>query len=462
MTIVAQLAFVYFIAIEAHMLILAALSAVELRRESVRSRYERLEALMRSDLSPPVSIVVPAFNEAAGIVVSIRSMATLTYPRFELVIVNDGSTDDTLRLLIETFGLRRVTTPFRDSLRTAPVKAVYRGSRPVSITVVDKENGGRADALNAGINLARYPYVLLTDADVVLDPEALLRLVRKVLDDRETTVAVAGNIRPLNGSRVVHGRVVDARIPVGLTERTQVLEYLRAFLAARPGWSLLNAIPNVSGAFGLYRRDVVVDAGGLTPGHLGEDLDLTLRVRRLMRSRNSPFRISYAPDAVCWTEVPPSTAILRRQRIRWHRGLMTALKDHGTLILNPRYGAFTLFGWTPYFLFEFLGPIVEAVGWVVLLVGWPTGWVDMEAAVPVAIVAYSIGVLNSLVALFLDEAFGYFNRPADAWRLAGLVLTENLGLRQRTVLWRLRALLGGESTKGWGAMPRKGVTNLSR
>lgn len=460
MTAVALVVAGFFVLVEANVLVLAIFSFAELRRQRFRSRFERLEDLMRSELSPPVSIVVPAFNEAVGIVDSVRSLAMLTYRNFEIVVVNDGSTDGTLDLLIDAFSLRRVSTPYRDNIPTEPVRGVFRTARPIPITVVDKANGGRADALNAGVNIARFPYVLLTDADVILDPAALLRLMRRVVEDRDRTVAVAGNIRPMNGCVVRNGRVVETRVPVRLIERMQLLEYMRAFLACRPGWSLLNAIPNVSGAFGLYRRDAVVAVGGLTRGHLGEDLDLTLRVHRHCRDTGTPYRIVYAPDAVCWTEVPSTAAVLRRQRIRWHRGLMTAIHDHWGMGFSPRYGAAGMLGWGTFLTLEFLGPVVEVIGWVVLAVGWPTGLVDVEPVIPAVVLALGIGALNSLVALFLDEGFGYFNSPTDALRLAWLVFGENLGLRQRTVLWRLRAMFGGEATRGWGAMPRRGVANL--
>lgn len=449
-----------FLLVQVNTTVLAVLSFVELRRHRIRAKYQGFSEVMRGDLSPPVSIVVAAFNEAAGIVDAVRSMALLRYPGLEIIVVNDGSTDATLDLLIEAFGLRRVTTPFRDSIPTAKVRGVYRGTLPVTITVLDKENGGRADARNAGVNLARYPYVLFVDADVILEPDALLRLMRPVVEDRERTVAVAGNIRPLNGCSVRYGHVARTHVPRRLIERFQVLEYLRAFLASRPGWSLVNALPIISGAFALYRREAIVDVGGLRHGHLGEDLDLSLRVHRHFRERHIPYRIVYAPDAVCWTEVPSTASSLRRQRIRWHSGLLTAVRDHRAVLFNPRYGAFGVLGWGMFVLTELVGPIAEAAGLTLLAVGWPLGFVDPEAILGLFLVGIGVGALNSLAALFLDEEFGYFNAPFDALRLAWLVFGENLGLRQRTVVWRLRATLGGEATRVNSIVPRRGVAHL--
>lgn len=453
---------VYYIVMQLQMVVLAIGSAVALRRSGYRSRHGRLQDMLSSDTSPSVSIVVPAFNEESGIVEAVRSMAMLAYPRFEIVVVNDGSDDSTLERLTEAFGLFPVTLPFRHAVDTAPIRAIYRTTLPLPITVVDKENGGRADALNAGINVARYPYVLLTDADVVLDHHCLVRAMRHVVDDRVRTVAVGGNVRPINGSRVSHGRVIEPGLPDGLLERMQVLEYLRSFVAARPAWSAIRSLTLVSGAFGVFRRDVLTAVGGLTSGHLGEDLDLTMRVHRHMRTTGTPYRIVYAPDAVAWTEVPRTRAVLRRQRIRWHRGLMRAIGDFRDMLLNPRYGTVGMVGWPALFFFEFLAPIVEFAGWILIPFAWAGGWLDTDVAVVLLLMAFFVGAVNSLVALLLDEAYGYFNSPLEALQLLTLTFVENLGIRQQTVAWRMRALLGGRSTTQWGDMQRRGVANLAR
>jgi cellulose synthase/poly-beta-1,6-N-acetylglucosamine synthase-like glycosyltransferase len=451
----------YFIVMELQMVALGVLSAVALRRDRLRLRRHGADDMLSSDLSPPVSIIVPAHNEAAGIVESVRSMTMLRYPRFEIVVVNDGSTDETLDRLREGFRLIEVTAPFRRELETAAIRAVYRSTLPLPIVVVDKDNGGKTDALNAGVNVARYPYVLLTDADVVMDGDCLLRAMRHVVEDRVRTVAVGGNIRPINGCRVNRGRVVETHLPAGALERAQMLEYIRSFVAARPGWSLLNSLVLVSGAFGIYRRDVLAEVGGFRSGHLGEDLDLTMRLHKHMLERRRPYRIVYAPDAVVWTEVPSSRTVLRRQRVRWHRGLAMVVRDFRGLILNPRYGKLGMVGWPCFVFFEFLAPVVEAAGWLVLPAAAALGLLDVQAAVLLLVFAYLLGAVNSLVALFLDEAFGYFTNPLDALRLLGLVLAENLGLRQQTVWWRIRAILAHRQPPQWGAMERRGVGNLA-
>ena len=451
----------YAIAAQLQIVVLAIGSALQLQRDRFVGRYRRVEDLLSSGAAPPVSIVVPSYNEAEGIIESIRSMQMLEYPKFEIVVVNDGSTDNTLENLIDTFGMVRVTMPYRTDIDTQPIRGVYRATLPVPLIVIDKVNGGKADALNAGTNVAQYPYVLFTDADIVLDKHCVLNAMRHVMEDRTRTVAVGGNIRPANGSQITHGRVVEPRVPSRIVERVQLLEYVRSFVASRPAWSRINSLVLISGALGLFHRDTVAEVGGMATGHLGEDLDLTLRLHRHMRLSKIPYRIVHAPDCVGWTEVPTTAAVLRRQRIRWHRGLRRALRDHRDMLFNPRYGAIGMFGWPSFFLIEFLAPIIEFAGWFVLPIAYLTGNLDVTIAIALLGIAFFVGAINSLISLYLDEAFGYFNSPTEAARLITMAFVENMGWRQRTVWWRVRSLFGSSGKPHWGEMPRVGVGNLA-
>ena len=452
----------YFVTLQVILFVLALVSGVVLYKERMVERFGRVEDMLASDLAPPVSILVPAYNESAGIVESIRSMAMVSYPRFEIVVTNDGSTDDTLDKLIEAFKLIPVPYPIRANIDTAEVRQVYKSTLPIPLTVVDKENGGRADALNAAINTSRYPYVMATDADVLIEGSALVHAMRRIAEDRDRTVAVGGNVRPLNGCRVSHGHIVEAEVPQGLFERYQLLEYVRSFIASRPGWSAINGLPLLSGAFGVFRRDAVVEVGGFTVGHFGEDLDLTMRLHRHLRAKKQDYRMVYSPAAVVWTEVPPTRAVLRRQRIRWHRGLMTAVRDFRSSFLNPRHGPVGMVSWPTMVVFEYLAPIVEFLGYLIIPLAILTGAVSLWNVLLLFLIAVSLGAMNSLLALMLDERFGYFNDPLETLKLLMIVFVENLGLRQITVWWRIRAMLGGRATKQWGDMERRGVTGLAR
>jgi cellulose synthase/poly-beta-1,6-N-acetylglucosamine synthase-like glycosyltransferase len=451
----------YYALMNLYILGLSIHSALVLRRNHHLQRFGRVREMLSSRLAPPVSIVLPAYNEATGIVDALRSMSIVEYPRFEIVVANDGSQDDTLEALIEAFQLELVRIPYRDELTTKPIRAIYRGRSGVDITVVDKENGGRADALNAGINAARYPYVLCTDADVVLDAKCLVRAMQRVVEDRERTVGVGGNIRPLNGSTVELGHLISTSVPRGMVARMQILEYLRTFICSRPGWSEWNGLPNVSGAFGIWRRSAVMSVGGFSPGHMGEDMDLTLRMHRFHIDNDIPYRIVYEPSAVIWTEVPDTARVLRRQRIRWHRGLMQIVSDFKSMLLNPRYGRVGMVTWPGYFLFEYLAPIIEFIGYLVVPTGIILNLLRPRAIIAMIAIAFGVGMLNSFIAILLDEPYGYANSGTDTTRLVVIALAENFGLHQMTVLWRIRALLGGRSVKVWGNMERRGVASLS-
>ena len=452
----------YFIVMQVFLLVLSLLSGWELRRIHITNRFGRVADMMSSQTSPPISIVIPAYNEEAGIVEAVRSMSIVGYPRFELVIVNDGSTDDTLGKLIAAFDLERVRIPYRPDIPTALVRAFYRGRGTVDITLLDKENAGRADALNAGINAARFPYALCTDADVILDAGCLVGAMKRFVEDRVRTVAVGGNIRPINGSKVYLGHLVRARVPRHIVPRMQLLEYLRTFLASRPAWSMMGALPLISGAFGVWKRSAIIAVGGFTVGHLGEDMDMTLRLHRYHRDQGIPYRMVYEPSAVIWTEVPETLRVLRRQRTRWHRGLMRIVRENRSLAFRPRYGVLGMVVWPSMIAFEYLAPVIEAAGWLLIPLVVYLGAINLSTIWLMLLLAFTAGLINSLVALLLDESYGYFNDAKGTGRLLVMALIENFGMRQLTVAWRIQAMFGGRTTHRWGDMERRGVTNLGR
>lgn len=459
--VVSIVVLVYFMILEIQQIGLAIASYVALSRERRITVHGRVADMLQSKATPPVSIIMPAYNEAAGIVDAVRSMTLLSYPRLQVVVVNDGSTDDTLDALFAAFQLEPVDMPFRPRLETAEVRQVYVSALPIPVIVVDKENGGKGDAINAGINIARYPYVLATDADIIIDDECLLRTMRHFTEDRQRTVAVGGNVRPLNGSKVESGRVVRTGLPKRWVELLQVVEYVRSFLAARPGWSLFNSLILVSGAFGVFKKEAVIEAGGYAHGHLGEDLELTMRLHRTARRNKRPYRVVYAADAVAWTEVPVSLRVLRRQRIRWHRGLLQTVIQYRSMLFNPRYGRIGMVGWPGFVAFEFLAPIIEFIGWIVVPIAAFTGNLDLEIAVLLVLGAFLLGTLHSVIGLMIDERFGYFNRPREALTLLAVAILENFGPRQLTVWWRVRALFWRGQQVDWGDMEREGVGQVS-
>lgn len=450
----------YFLVVNTFYAVLLVSAALEMVRHRRRTRGESLWRLLQVPGLPRITVISPAYREEATIVESVSALLTLSYPDLEVVVVCDGSPDATLDALKRGFSLRRVHPVRRGLISTRPIREMYRSQATPRLLVVDKENGGKADALNVGLNVATGDLVCAIDADTLIAPDALLRLIGAFIAE-PGVLAAGGTIRLANGATVRSGRVVDLRAPTELLAGLQVVEYLRAFLFGRLGWNRLGGNLIISGAFGLFRRDAVVAAGGYRHGSVGEDIELVVRLRRQARERGEPDLVRFIPDPVAWTEAPVSLAILSRQRDRWHRGLADTLWRHRRLLLSPRYGALGLV-LVPYFVFvELLAPIVEALGIIGLVLGLLLGVVSLPFAVMFFLVAYGYGAILTVATLALDElSYRKYLRLRDHLALLGFALIENFGYRQLTVLWRLGGLVGFLRKRSeWGGMERRGFAD---
>jgi cellulose synthase/poly-beta-1,6-N-acetylglucosamine synthase-like glycosyltransferase len=425
--------------------------------------YSAVEEAFDSPFTPGITVILPAFNEAAGIVESVYSLLALRYPHYEVVVVNDGSTDDTVARLESAFELVPAHRAVRTSIATEPIKSSYVSRRNPNLWVLDKANGGKADALNAGVAAAQHPYVCAIDADALIETEALLRVAAPILDDPERVIATGGIVRIANGSTIDHGRVTGVRLPSSPLAVLQVLEYFRAFLIGRVGWTRLNALLIISGAFGLFQRQAVEEVGGYAIDTVGEDVELVVRLHRHFRGRHLPYRIEFVADPVCWTEVPEDVGSLSRQRRRWHRGLGQTLWRHRRAIGNLRYGVFGLVA-LPYFvLFEFFGPVVETFGAVLTVVAFAVGDLSATAFVGFLLLAFLVGIVLSVAALALEEFnFRRHQRTRDVVAMVLFSVLQNFGYRQLNDLWRVLALVDRARHKqGWGAQRRRGIGNLA-
>ena len=412
---------------------------------------------MTASGAPPISLIAPAYNEAVTCVDSVRSLLAIEYPGYEVLVVNDGSTDETVARLTEAFDLERTSRIPTATLPSARVKAVYRSKSHPSLWLIDKENGGKADALNAGLNHCYTPIFCAMDADSILEPEALIRIVRPFLEDA-STVAAGGILRIANGCTVERGRVTDVRLPRPLLAQLQVLEYLRVFLAGRMGWAAIDATLIISGAFGIFKRAAVVDAGGYATDTVGEDMELIVRLHRHGLEQGTPHRVHFVPDPVAWTECPESLRVLARQRDRWQRGLLQTLTKHRKMLLNPKYGRIGTVAFPYFFFLEMLGPLIELLGYVsftATIVAGRADWVLITAFLAVAI---ALGGVLSLSAVALEElSFRRYPRFSDLVRLFVLAAVENFGYRQLNTWWRVRGTFSAFRTEQrWGKMTRKG------
>jgi len=449
----------YLLAVNSYYLLLMVAGFLRTRRALREIFRPDQRRLMRSPITPPISLLAPAFNEEANVAENVRSLLMLDYPLFEVILINDGSRDRTLDIVIRQFGLRPSARSFEYAVPCRTIRGVYESPTYPNLVVVDKENGGKADALNAGLNLAWYPLFCAIDADSVLEPDALLRLVRPFVEAPLETVAAGGIIRVANGCDIRAGRVRQVQLARRLLPLMQIVEYLRAFLFGRMGWSAGNSLLVISGAFGLFDKRVVVSVGGYATDTVGEDMELVVRIHRYLRDRGRRYRIGFVPDPICWTEVPETRRVLRRQRTRWQRGLIDTLWRHRALIGNPRYGAVGLLAMPGFLAFELLGPIVEFSGYVLLPLLWLAGVLSVQYALAFLLLAVLYAALVSSVAVLLEDiSFRRYPRVRDLGLLVLAAVIENLGYRQLTTWWRVRAVW--EFARGdhsWGVMERRGV-----
>jgi cellulose synthase/poly-beta-1,6-N-acetylglucosamine synthase-like glycosyltransferase len=433
-------------------------ATIELRRVRQRDRHQLWRRMLSSPFSPRVSILIPAYGEELTIAESVSSILALTYPNLEVVVVNDGSKDATLERLIEHFQLSAIHPVVQKVVPTADILGVYRSETEARLVVVDKLNGGKADALNTGLNVACGDLVCAVDADTLVAPDALQQLIAPFLNEPET-VAVGGTVRLTNGSNVARGKVDQMQVPTNLLAGIQTVEYIRSFLVGRLGWNPLGGTLIVSGAFGLFRRSTLLEVRGYEHASIGEDMELVVRLRRHGYETGEPNKVVFTADPVAWTEAPESLRVLARQRNRWFRGLLDVLNRHRRMMFNPRYGVVGTIS-LPYFLLvEALAPVLEAIGLTVTVIGFAAGRYGMTE---VALIGSTIlsGMALTIGILIVDDlGFHSYRGVLPRTRLVLFAIVEQLFFRPMTLVWRLwglRLYLQGRTE--WGVQVRQGFS----
>jgi cellulose synthase/poly-beta-1,6-N-acetylglucosamine synthase-like glycosyltransferase len=451
---------IYMLVVISFYSIVMVISVIQLRKEYRLDREKSFGDYAEDIYTKPISIIVPAFNEEAGIVHSIRSLLSINYPVFEIIVVNDGSSDKTMDVLIEQYDMKEIKKVIRKQVNSKPIKKVYQSQILPNLFLVDKDNGGKADALNAGLNFSHYPYVCSLDGDSVLERDAFLKVMKPIIESNEEVIASGGSIRIANGCEIRNGQVLKIGLAKNPLVIMQVIEYLRAFLMGRIGLSRHNLLLIISGAFGVFSKHWVVQAGGYRSDTVGEDMELVVRIHRLLKETMQKKRIVYVPDPVCWTEVPESTKYLKRQRRRWHRGLFESLWIHRKLTFNPKYGLIGFVSFPYFWIVEFLGPIVELSGYIYIVISLFAGGIYLEFAILIFLLSCLYGSIFSAFAILLEEwSLRKYPRISDLLKLFLYSLTETIWYRPLTVFWRCQGIwqmIRGES--GWGEMKRKGVS----
>lgn len=451
---------VYMILVIAFYTTIFFLSMLQLRRDYLLDRDQAHDDFLNDFLTRPISIIVPAFNEEAGLIQSVRSLLAINYPTYEIIVVNDGSTDQSVDMMVEHYQMVEVQKVIRKLIDTKPVQAVYRSRTFPHLYLVDKVNGGKADALNVGVNVSHYPYICSLDGDSVLEQDAFLKVMKPIIESNEEVIASGGSIRIANGCRIEGGHVKEIGLSTNPIVIMQIIEYLRAFLMGRIGLSRHNLLLIVSGAFGVFSKHWVTQVGGYKTETVGEDMELVVRLHRYIKEHSLQKQIVYVPDPVCWTEVPEEMKYLSRQRKRWHRGLFESLWAHRKLTFNPRYGAIGFLSFPYFWLVEFLGPVVELAGYLYVLLALLIGGVYLEFAILIFLLSCLYGSLFSMSAILLEEwSLRKYPKISQLTTLFFYSMTETLWYRPLTVLWRVQGiwqLIRRETS--WGEMKRKGVS----
>lgn len=453
----------YAILIMSSYLILAHLSTRALREYLKKNSFVDYNVLLTSQFAPKLSLIAPAYNEAFTIEENVKSLLSLNYNNYDVIVVNDGSKDNSMEILIKTYDLVLTELDIHSKIKTKKIKGLYtsRNAAYKKLIVVDKENGGKADALNVGLNIAQHPYVVCIDVDCILDKDSLLKLAKPFLESHgKRIIATGGVVRIANQCIIKNGRLVEVNIPDLMLPRIQVLEYLRAFLLGRMAWGRLDGLLLISGAFGAFDKEIALLAGGYDTKTVGEDMELVVRMRRYMLENKVPYAISYIPDPLCWTEAPEDFKIFKKQRSRWMRGTIETLSLHKKMFLNPKYkllGMLSIPYWT---LFEFLAPAIEFIGIAITVVFFVCVLIHWHFFFLLLLFVYFFAILFSVIALYSEErTYHKYPKQADFFKLLLAAFIEPFYFHPLAVY---AALVGYKEkimgTKGWGEMTRKGFT----
>jgi len=452
--------FILTLVIFSSYLLLGIFSAIALRKYLRKNSYINYNSLVLSPLSPRISIIAPAFNESKSIIDNIRTLLSLYYNNFEVILVNDGSTDDTFVKIVDAFELVRVNYYFDYRIPCERIRGVYKSDNPSynRLTVIDKNNGGKADSLNAGINISRSDLIVTIDSDSIIESDSILKLVKPFLEEKDKKViGTGGVIRIVNSCEIERGHIREIHLPGQILPRLQVLEYTRAFLLGRMAWSQLDGLMLISGAMGMFDRETVIAAGGYSTHTVGEDMELVLRMRRYKADRKEKYEVTYIPDPLCWTEVPSDLRSMRKQRTRWTRGLVESLWLHRRIFMNPKYGRLGLLGFPYWFFIEWMSPLIAFIGMLYTVYLAVTQQLNLPFFLLLFLFVYTYAVSLSVWAVLFEEiTFHKYNRKRDVMRLIASSLLEPFFYPVHAffaVRGNFEAMRG---KKGWGKATRSG------
>ncbi len=427
-----------------------------------KNSFGDLSKIMASPLAPGITIIAPAYNEGLTIVENIRSLLSLQYVNYEVMVVNDGSKDDTLEKMIEAYDLEKTDKRIDPQWPCKPIRGVYKSKQRSfsKLTVIDKENGGKSDALNTGIQLSEMKYVGCIDVDCLLLPEALLHVVKSFYQrTKKRVIAVGGVIRIANSCKISGGKLEEIRLPKNWLAKFQLLEYTRSFLLGRMAWGRIDSLLIISGAFGFFDREIALAVGGYDTSTVGEDMEIVFRMRRYMHEKEIPYTVEYIPDPLCWTEVPESTKILVNQRDRWARGNLETLYTHKDMFFNPKFGRLGMLSYPYWFFYEWLAPLLEFFGFFTILLFCYLGIMNWNFFIAITLAVYTFSIMFSFYAILWDVySYNQYKKTKDILLLMFCAIIEPISFHP-LVVWS--AVRGNykklfKVNSGWGSQVRKG------
>lgn len=449
--------------------ILAILSYYAIKKHLNTKYFIPNNVIIKSNYIPGVSVIAPAFNEGPTVVYNVKSLLSLTYPKYEVVLVNDGSSDDTLQKLINEFELIKVDFYYQEKLKTSQIRGHYKSTNPLysKLLVVDKVNAkSKADAVNAGINSTKYPLFLCTDVDCILKNDTIIKLAKPFIEgNKKRVIATGAGIRSSNSCEVKDGFLVKVHFPKGWYPRFQELEYVRAFLFGRMAWSQINGLLLVSGGLGMFDKEIAVASGGYWHKSLGEDMELVTRMRKYMNDNKLPFSIEYIPESLCWTEVPSTKEVLIRQRVRWARGLIQTLSLHKNVFFNPKYGITGFLVFPYFFFFEFLVPILELIGVIILILSFFIIDLNYMDYFYLSAILYLFYLIITFISILLDEMiYKNYDNTKEIMILILMAIIEPFCYHPITVYASLKGYYHffTQKEQKWGNMQRQGFNNTPK
>lgn len=453
---------IFAILIMSSYLVLATISIKSLREYLWANNFVDYSVLLSSEYAPSLSLIAPAYNEGKTIEENIQSLLSLNYSNYEVIIVNDGSKDNSMDIMIQAYQLEKDDNfKFNQYIATKEIKNIYKSKNPAfkKLIVVDKFNGGKSDALNVGINISTHPYIVCIDVDCIIEKDALLKMAKPFLENtRGRVIATGGVIRIANSCKVSNGKLIEVNVPDPILPRIQVIEYLRAFLLGRMAWARLDGLLLISGAFGMFDKQIAIQAGGYDHSTVGEDMELVMRMRRYMIEMKQAYTVLFIPDPLCWTEAPDNFQILKKQRSRWTRGTMESLWAHRIMFLNPKYKVLGMLSYPYWLVFEYLAPLVEFFGLIITLLFFIFGFISLKFFCLLLLFGYSFAVMISTMALLTEEfTFHQYPKIKDYFKLLWAALIEPFYFHPFVVYCALKGNMEKiKGVKSWGEMTRAG------